>query len=171
METGKMKKYLRNLGQLWWVALGIVVVVLFALDQILLGVVFIVIIVLLAILLFMLRKRRSAFLGKYLKDMDRISERELARLSGVYVEEAHAFLHDISRNQKALGIAVLVKGEYIYFPNEIIKKFKLQYKDGKNTRDILEAMSEVFETREEVKQIIEKLREWNELPARAKKED
>jgi hypothetical protein len=170
MESGKMKKFFKNLSQAWWIVLGLLVVILFATSYYVIGIVFILVGILLGVLLYLMRKRKNAFLGKHLRDMDRVSERELARLSGAYVEEAHAFLHDISRNPKSTGIAVLVKGEYIYFPNEIIKQFKLLYKDGKNTKDILEEMP-VFKTREEVKQIIEKLKEFNELPTRAKKVD
>jgi len=152
----------------WWVFFGILVVILFFVSipagiiSILLGIVF-------GIFVLFIRRRKKASLSRNLLGIEKITEKELAKLSGAYVEDAHAFLHDISRNPESSGISVLVKGGYIYYANKTIKEFKNLYKEGKGAKEILEELP-IFETREEVKKVIEKLKEFEELPAREKKE-
>ncbi|NMC04918.1 MAG: hypothetical protein GYA24_06890 [Candidatus Lokiarchaeota archaeon] len=117
------------------------------------------------VLVVFMKRRKKASISRALLGVEKINERDLARLANIYVEEAHAYLHDVSRDPDESGIAILVKGEYIYFANEVIKEFKKLYKEGKNTKELLEAMSQ-FETREEVKKVLEKLKEFEELPKR-----
>jgi hypothetical protein len=155
----------------WWVIYWIFGIILFFVPPTpTWGIIAVVIFILLVIVAVFVKKRRKDAMSRNLHGIDKINEKELARLAGVYIEDAHAFLHDVSRNPDASGIPILVKGEYIYFANEVIKNLKALYKDGKNTKEILEEMHE-FETREEVKKMLEKLKEFDELPARKKEGD
>src|SRR5271157_673428 len=152
----------------WWIFYGILVIILFFVS-ITAGILAIVFGIILGVFLLFVRRRNRASLSRNLLGIEKITERELARISGAYIEDAHAFLHDISRNPESSGLSILVKGEYIYFANKIVKQFKELYKEGKGSKEILEELP-IFETREEVKKIIEKLKEFEELPTREKKE-
>ncbi|MHA1370566.1 MAG: hypothetical protein ACTSRA_12745, partial [Promethearchaeota archaeon] len=137
-------------------------------KRILYGVLITVMGLIIGIIIFLYRKRGRAKMSKNLIGIDKINEKELAALSGSYIEDVHAFLHDLSRDPRASGVSILVKGQYIYFSNDVVKRFKLLYRDGKNSKEILAEMPE-FELREEVKKMIEKLKEFGELPERKKK--
>lgn len=164
-----MDRVLKLLLNNWWVFYIIIVIILFATAGITAGILSIVIFIVLVVFVVFVRRRKRASLSRNLLGIEKITEHELARISGAYIEDAHAFLHDISRNPESVGISILVKGEYIYFANKVIKKFKDLYKEGKGTKEILEKLP-IFETREEVKKTIEKLKEFNELPLRENKE-
>lgn len=159
---------IRAVASNWWVFLGIVVIVLFFNNAIATGVLLILAGIGIGIVIFIVKRRSRATLSKSLIGFDKVNERELARISKSYTEDAHAFLHDVSRNPDSSGVAILVKGEYVYFSNDVVKQFKEKYKEGKNTKELLAELDH-FETREEVKQLIEKLKEFDELPAREKK--
>jgi hypothetical protein len=159
-------RFLKSLSQNWWVLYWIATIVIFF-ASIQWGILAVVLFVVIAVFLVFVKKRKKSSISRNLLGIEKIGERDLARLAGVYIEEAHAFLHDVSRNPEASGIPILIKGEYIYFSNEVIKKFKKLYKEGKNTKELIEEMPQ-FETREEVKKMLEKLKEFDELPARKK---
>ncbi len=159
-------RFLKSLSQNWWVLYWIVAIILFFYG-IEWGILALVIFVVLVVFIAFMKRRKKATISRNLLGIEKIDERNLARLAGVYIEEAHAYLHDVSRNPEAPGIPILVKGEYIYFSNAVIKKFKKLYKEGKNTKELLEEMPQ-FETREEVKKMLEKLKEFEELPSRKK---
>ncbi len=163
----------RMLGNNWWVFYGILVIWGFFSGEpvnLPLGIGLIFIGFVIGIVIYILKRKKKVSLSKNLLGINRITENELARLSNSYIEDTHAFLHDISRNPDASGIAILVKGQYIYFSNNVAKQFKHLYKDGKNTKEILAEMPE-FETREEVKKMLEKLKEFEELPDREKSQE
>ncbi len=163
-------RFLKSLSQNWWVLYWIAtIVIFFASPQIGIqwGILAVVFFVVIAVFLVFLKRRKKASISRHLLGIEKIGERDLARLAGVYIEDAHAFLHDVSRNPEASGIPILVKGEYIYFSNTVLKKFKKMYKEGKNTKELIEEMPQ-FETREEVKKMLEKLKEFDELPSRKK---
>jgi hypothetical protein len=159
-------RFLKGLSQNWWVLYWIAVIALFFVG-IQWGILAIVLFVVIIVFVVFVKRRKKAAISRNLLGIEKISERDLARLAGVYIEEAHAFLHDVSRNPDASGIPILVKGEYIYYSNETIKKFKQLFKEGKNTKELIEELPQ-FETREEVKKMLEKLKEFDELPERAK---
>ncbi len=166
-------RFLKSLTQNWWVLYWIATIILFfTAPQIGVqwGILSVVLFVVIVVFIFFMKRRKKASILRNLLGIEKIGEKDLARLAGVYIEEAHAFLHDVSRNPEASGIPILVKGEYIYFSNETIKKFKKLYKEGKNTKELIEEMPQ-FETREEVKKMLEKLKEFDELPARKKEGD
>ncbi len=162
-------RFLKSLSQNWWVLYWLAVILLFFVG-IEWGILAIALFFVIVIFIAFMRKRKKAAISRNLLGIEKISERDLARLAGVYIEEAHVFLHDVSRNPDASGIPILVKGEYIYFSNAVIKKFKKLYKEGKNTKELIEEMPQ-FETREEVKKMLEKLKEFDELPERVKADD
>nr|MDO8110548.1 hypothetical protein [Candidatus Sigynarchaeota archaeon] len=164
-----MNRLFKFFSHNWFLFYGIIVIILFVAKEYVAGILMILIGVFLGIFIMFFKRKNKAALSRNLLGIEKISERELARIAGVYIEDAHSFLHDVSRNPDSSGIPILVKGEYIYFSNKVIKEFKKLYKDGKNTKDILEAIPQ-FETREEVKKMIEKLKEFEELPERQKKE-
>ncbi|MBN2151616.1 MAG: hypothetical protein JW839_09235 [Candidatus Lokiarchaeota archaeon] len=159
-------RFLKSLSQNWWVLYWIVAIILFFFD-IQWGILALVVFVAIVVFQIFLKRRKKASISRNLLGIEKIDERSLARLAGAYIEETHAFLHDVSRNPDSTGIAILVKGEYIYFSNAVVKKFKQLYKEGKNTKELLEEMPQ-FETREEVKKMLEKLKEFDELPSRKK---
>ena len=163
-----MNRVFKLLLNNWWLFFGILVIILFIVN-ITAGILTLVLGIVFGVLLLFIRRKNRASLSRNLLGIEKITERELARISGAYVEDAHAFLHDISRNPESAGLSVLVKGEYIYFANKIVKEFKNAYGEGKDTKEILEEMP-IFETREEVKKVIEKLKEFEELPSRPKKD-
>nr|MDO8116528.1 hypothetical protein [Candidatus Sigynarchaeota archaeon] len=163
-----IRAFTRAIGNSWWVFYGIIVIWGFLAGDpvnIPLGIMLVFIGIILGIVIYILKRRKKVSMSKNLLGINRINENELARLSGAYIEDTHAFLHDISRNPDSSGVSILVKGQYVYFSNEVVKKFKLLYKSGKNSKDILAEMPE-FETREEVKKMLEKLKDFEELPDR-----
>jgi hypothetical protein len=147
---------------LYWI---VTIILFFA--GILWGVLAVILFIVIVVFVVFMKRRKKASISRNLLGIEKIGERDLARLAGVYIEEAHAFLHDVSRNPEASGIPILVKGEYIYFSNAVLKKFKKLYKEGKNTKELIEEIPQ-FETREEVKKMLEKLKEFDELPSRKK---
>lgn len=165
MKLDRVRKWLENN---WFLFYGIVVIFVFFLD-VLWGILLIIFGVLFGILLSLLKRRGKAKLSKNLLGFDKINERELARISRSYIEEAHSFLHDVSRDPDSSGIPILVKGQYIYFSNKVVKKFKELYKEGKRTKGIIAEMPQ-FETRAEVSEMLEKLKEFDELPTGAEKD-
>jgi hypothetical protein len=162
-------RFLKGVSQNWWVLYWIATIILFFVG-VQWGIIAAVLFVVIVVLVVFVKRRKRASISRNLLGIEKINERDLARLAGVYIEEAHTFLHDVSRNPDASGIPILVKGEYVYFANDIIKKFKQLYKEGKNTKELLEEMPQ-FETREEVKKMLEKLKEFDELPTRKKEGD
>ncbi|MFX0100293.1 MAG: hypothetical protein ACFFCS_11980 [Candidatus Hodarchaeota archaeon] len=161
----RLRKWLENN---WFLLYGIIVILVFFID-IFWGILLIIFGVLFGVFLSLLKRRGKAKLSKNLLGFDKINERELARISGMYIEEAHSFLHDVSRDPNSSGISILVKGQYIYFSNKIIKKFKELYKEGKRTKELIAEMPQ-FETKVEVSKMLEKLREFDELPGWTSKE-
>nr|MDO8084336.1 hypothetical protein [Candidatus Sigynarchaeum springense] len=153
-------RFLKSLSQNWWVLYWIITIVLLV-TAYQWGIIAVVLFFIIVIFIFFMKKRKKASISRNLLGIEKINERDLARLAGVYIEEAHAFLHDVSRNPDASGIPILVKGEYIYYSNAVIKKFKKLYKEGKNTKELIEEMPQ-FETREEVKKMLEKLKEFGQ---------
>ncbi|MEX2680889.1 MAG: hypothetical protein Q6373_004770 [Candidatus Sigynarchaeota archaeon] len=168
-------RFLKSLSQNWWVLYWIVAIFLLVngfqegIGSVTFqwGIVVVMLFFVIIVFIFFIKKRKKASISRNLLGIEKINERDLARLSGAYIQDVHAFLHDISRNPEASGIAILVKGEYIYYSNAVIKKFKKLYKEGKNTKELIEELPQ-FETREEVRKMIEKLKEFDELPARTK---
>ncbi|MHA1889555.1 MAG: hypothetical protein ACTSYS_01085 [Promethearchaeota archaeon] len=132
-----------------------------------LGIIFTLIGIVIFIAIFILKRRTSVKISKNLLGIDRITERDLAKISNVFIEDVHTFLHDVSRNPETSGIAILVRGQYIYFSNRVIKRFKELFKSGKTMKEIVAELVEI-ETKEEYKRIVEKLREFDELPERPK---
>lgn len=162
-----MHPKLRAIIKNWWLFYGIFVIIIYFFD-ILAGIGLTFLGIGIGLVIYFVQRRSKVSLSKNLLGMSRIDEHELAKLAGVYSEEAHSFLHDVSRNPDASGIPILVKGVYIYFSNKIVRQFKDLYAEGLNTKGILKEIPE-FQTREEVKKMLEKLREFDELPEREKK--
>lgn len=163
MILDKIKAFFRDY---WWFFYLLLTITVFFID-IQWGIVLALVFCGLIVGITLLKRMGKAKISKNLLGIDKISERELSGITGSYVEKVHAFLHDVSRNPDASGIAILVKGEYIYFSNKVIKKFKLKYKDGMGMKEIIASMEQI-ETRDEYKKILQRLEEFDELPERAK---
>ncbi|MHA1683904.1 MAG: hypothetical protein ACTSUE_23400 [Promethearchaeota archaeon] len=165
-----MSKFLSRsrsfLASNWWFFFALVTIVVFF-YKIGIGILLCFVFVGLVVVITLYKRSGKAKISKNLIGIDKITERELARISGAYIEKVHSFLHDVSRNPESSGVAILIKGEYIYFSNKIIKQFKINYRDGMHIKEMVAEMPEI-ETREEYKKIVEKLKDFDELPKRLK---
>ncbi|MHA1848349.1 MAG: hypothetical protein ACTSXU_11940, partial [Promethearchaeota archaeon] len=101
-----LKTISRILINNWWVFYGIFLILMFF-SGIALGIIFTLIGIVIFIAIFILKRRTSVKISKNLLGIDRITERDLAKISNVFIEDVHAFLHDVSRNPETSGIAIL----------------------------------------------------------------
>lgn len=161
------KKYivfLKSVWRLWFVALIIVILIVFVYNQvaaIIIAIISVALLLLSYVPLLFSKKR----LGRRLKKYPRVEDVELAKNLGKSVSKIQDKLFKFSQNQeKKESLVIYINKHYIYYNESTVEEYLELYKQGYSEKEILDELKTVkMKTRAEIKAIADTLNKYDRL--------
>jgi flagellar motor component MotA len=149
----------------YWFYIGIIIIIIIAIFNIVLA----IWLTLISVVLFIISSIPSLFFAKnvvklmenYYKIEDEMIARELKRP----LEKVQEKMYDLAQNQENKAwLIVYLNKRYIFYHQDIVKKFIKLYKEGQGEKEILEELLENdIQTRSEIKMIKDTLIKYQRL--------
>ncbi|MBD3255990.1 MAG: hypothetical protein GF383_12920 [Candidatus Lokiarchaeota archaeon] len=164
------KKYivfLKSIGRKWFLILVLIIIIVAFYNQIAALVITIIALCLFA-LSFVPRLFFRNKLLRFLKEYYRVQDEFVARKMKKNIRDIQEKMFNLSQQQeKKAWLIIFLNKHYIFYHADVINKLVEFYKKGYSDKEILEILKKLeLETRDEVKTIIETLRDLDRLGER-----